>query len=203
MSGAPGLPRCDEFVDRNKKISLKISWPEEGAPSMALTVNGIKAFDGIIEGSGGPAAGVESYTADLNADGRADCVIFMGLGGCGLAAQQSRVTFLLSSPAGYTSRGIVSYNVDPNDCVDIKGRAYWLRNSFVFGEAGKDGKVHNYWVYDLLRFSEAELVPDNNGEGALPKWVLYSFDSNHRDTDQLTAEQRMRLWRQQVDPGPR
>jgi len=202
VSPSSGMPdaRHDEFMERGRPgVSLGISWASNGSVSVALVKNGEKVFSGPLSGVASPAAGSSVYTADLNADGVPDYVLFTYSGGCGLAAQMTWGTFLLSSPAGYKSTCLLSYDMKPTDCVDIDGRAHWVRSSFISGEEGKDGRRHNYWVYNLLGFAEGALVSANDRDRRFPKWVLYSFGPNHRETDQLTDEQRRRLWLKAVE----
>ena len=65
---------------------------------------------------------------------------------------------------------------------------------FVYGENGADGKSHNYWVYNLLGFSGTNSISANARHPGFPKWVWHKLKPNHTDTDQLTADQRRRLW---------
>ncbi len=51
-----------------------------------------------------------------------------------------------------------------------------------------------YWVYNLLGFSGTNILSANSRDARFPKWVRYKFKPNHQDTEQLTAEQRKRLW---------
>ncbi len=91
---------------------------------------------------------------------------------------------------------VMSYDVEERDFMDVNqdGKAEFLHTTFVFGEAGKDGKLHNYWVYNLLKFSGTNLVSANALDARLPRWIWYTYKPNHKDTDQLTAAQRERLW---------
>jgi len=197
-------PQLYEFTDRAEKGKtrvVKIFWPTDGgAASVTLSVNGAKVFSGKIEGS--PLSTATIYRADLNGDGVPDYVAMTWSGGCGLAGEMSWVTFLLSSPAGYTRTEVLSFDAEPADVVDIGGRAYLVDASFVYGEAGRDGRAHNYWVYNLLRVDGKTLALDNAADHRFPKWVLYTFAPNHHDTDQLTPEQRERLWRQYLKDNP-
>jgi hypothetical protein len=189
-SDGPAPPRCDEFVHRAEKVTaLKVDWTADRTAGVTLSCNGSKLFSGPLKG-GSPAVGSDAYTADLNSDGFSDYVLFTYSGGCGLAGEITWVTFLLSSSTGYRSTGVLSYAAEPSDFIAIKDRACLVHTSFVYGPAGKDGRQHNYWVYNLLSFSGTELVLANDLDSGFPKWVLFSFAPNHRDTDQLTAAQR-------------
>ena len=186
----PAPPRCDEFVHRAKKVTnLKVDRAGDFTAEVTLSCNGSKLFSGPLKG-GSLAVGLDAYAADLNFDGFPDYAIVTYSGGCGLAAEMTWVTFLLSSPTGYSSTSMVCYDWEPTDFIAIKDRAYLVHTSFVDGDVGKDGRQHNYWVYNLLGFSGTELVLANDLDRRFPKWIWYSFAENHRDTDQLTAAQR-------------
>lgn len=138
-----------------------------------------------------------AYAADFNRDGRWDyLVVVENSDACGLAAEIWYLTFLLSCPEGYAVQTLLSYDFEPRDFVDLNrdGQPELLHTMFIFGEAGKDGRSHNYWVYNLLTFSGTNIVTSNKLDPRFPRWVWYSFKPNHRDTDQLTAAQRRRLW---------
>lgn len=182
-----------QLVDKAKKtVRIDVAWPGKCEPLLTLSVDGEKQFSGLIVAS--PITDVEVYGADLNGDGVADYAVYNDSGGCGLAGQLKYVTLLLSSPTGYGCVRVMSYDAKPADFVNISSQTYLVHTSFISGEEGKDGRHHNYWVYNLLKISGKTLVLDNTPDRRFPKWVMYSFDPNHRDTTQLTTEQRQRLW---------
>lgn len=151
-------------------------------------------FSETIEGS--PVGGANAYAADLNRDGQTDYVIRTWTGGCGLAGQISFMTFVLSSPTGYVAHCVLCYDAEPSDLMDMnqEGKPVYLHAMFVGGEEGRDGRRHNYWVYNLLGFSGTDMISANSIDIRFPKWVWYKFKANHEDTNQLMAEQRTRLW---------
>ena len=186
----PAPPRCDEFVHRAKKVTnLKVDWAGDFTAEVTLSCNGSKLFSGPLKG-GHPAVGLDAYAADLNSDGFSDYILFTYSGGCGLAAEITWVMFLLSSSTGYRSTSVLSYAAEPSDLIAINDRACLVHTSFVYAPVGKDSRQHNYWVYNILSFSDTELVLANDLDRRFPKWVWYSFAENHRDTDQLTSAQR-------------
>ncbi|MCX7009302.1 MAG: hypothetical protein NTY53_18990 [Kiritimatiellaeota bacterium] len=143
---------------------------------------------------GSSAMILEACAADLNGDGVLDFMLITGTAGCGINGDCRVVTFLLSSPTGYVARYVGGYNIEVTDLLEIGGRPVLMHGHFVFGEHGKDGLVHNYWVYNLLGFSGTEIVSANALERNFPKWIWYKFKPNHDATDQLTAKQKKRLW---------
>ena len=191
VSDDTSLPRCDGFIYQAEKVTrLNVDWAADGKGEVTLACTGKKLFSGPLKGEGSPAAGLYAYTADLNSDGFPDYILFTYSGGCGLAAEMTWCTFLLSSPTGYRSTSVICYDLERSDFISIENKAYLVHTSFVYGPAGKDGRQHNYWVYNLLGFSGTGLVLANDRDRRFPKWVWYSYAENHRDTYQLTATQR-------------
>lgn len=190
-----------EFTDNAKKVSrISVAWPDTGDAILSLSVGETKQFSGRI--NGGRVASVGAYRADLNADGAPDYTVFTYSGGCGLAGQITYVTLLLSSPTGYGCVRVLSYDAKSADLVNIAGHVYLVHTSMIYGEEGKDGRRHNYWVYNLLRVSGKSLVLDNAPDRRFPKWVMYSSLPNHKETAQLTPDQRQRLWSEHVKQNP-
>ncbi len=136
-------------------------------------------------------------SADLNQDGQTDFLVNIWTGGCGLAAVGSTTTFLLSSGAGYVATDYYSFDFGPEDIVRFKkgGPCYFIHNDLIGNgdEKTKDGRDHNFWVYQLYRFSRGKMDEANRDHARFPKWVWYTFKENHNETDQLTQEQKMRL----------
>jgi hypothetical protein len=137
------------------------------------------------------------FTADLNRDGKPDFIVNIWSGGSGLAAERYATTFLLSDGEKYKAETFSSYDFGPEDIVNLKsnGPCYFIYNEFIDNGAEKtrDGREHNFWVYQLYRIEGANLVPANSDQPQFPKWVWYNFRGNHRETDLLTAEQKRRL----------
>jgi len=149
-----------------------------------------------IEGSIGRVVKVYAFEANLNGDGTNDYIIRTGTGGCGLAAYFSFMTFVLSSKTGYVAHCIFGYCDDPENLVDMDndGKPEYIHTILVPGEPGADGRSHNYWVHNLISFSGTNIVSANSKDIRFPKWVWYTFKDNHKDTKQLTGEQKKRLW---------
>jgi len=135
--------------------------------------------------------------ADLNQDGQTDFLVNIWTGGCGLAAEGSKTTFMLSSGARYVASAFESFDFGPEDIVRFKegGPCYFIHNDLVGNddEKTKDGRDHNFWVYQLYRFSGDAMVKANEDDPRFPKWIWFTFKENHNETDQLTAKQKRRL----------
>ncbi|MCX6950868.1 MAG: VCBS repeat-containing protein [Verrucomicrobia bacterium] len=174
--------------------ALHIDWTEGPARPNLLTVGSEPRFSTAVEGSA--VCDAEAAEADLNGDFFPDYIVVTHSGGNGLAGQYTYVTFLLSSPDGYVARTVFSFDAAPTDVVDLDGdgRPEFVHGLFVYGDPGADGRTHNYWVYNLLGFSGTKLVSANRSSRDFPRWVMYSYAPNHRDSVQLTAEQRERQW---------
>lgn len=136
------------------------------------------------------------YNGYLNEDDISDYVVVTWNGGCGLGFEIFFVTFILSDHGGFTAHTLPCFDPSPEDflALEKEDRPVFIHSMFIHGEEGKDGKVHNYWVYNLLRFSGTDIVSANSKLAGFPKWIWYKFKPNHQDTDQLTAAQRKRLW---------
>jgi hypothetical protein len=136
-------------------------------------------------------------SADLNEDGHTDFLVNIWTGGCGLAAEGSTTTFLLSSGTRYVATDFYSFDFGLEDIISFKkgGPCYFIHNDLIEsgGEKTKDGRDHNFWVYQLYRFSGSKMVEANKDDPRFPKWVWYTIRENHRETDQLTVTQKNRL----------
>jgi hypothetical protein len=139
------------------------------------------------------------YSADLNQDGQADFLVNIWTGASGLAGEGSTTTFLLSSGTRYVALDWYNHDFEPEDIVRFKkgGPSYFINNELISNgdEKTKDGRDHNFWVYQLYRFSGSKMVEANRDDPRFPKWVWYTIKENHRETDQLTAEQKKRILR--------
>ncbi|MHC4641680.1 MAG: hypothetical protein ACYS32_08545 [Planctomycetota bacterium] len=150
-----------------------------------------------------PKLGV--YCKDLNGDGREDFVIKYLLGGCGtIYTFGCNVVFVLSDGDDYTVTPTTGLWSGLDYFVDIKGdgRCRFIHTWFVNGSKvkGRDGKSHNYWVYNLLEFKGGKVVVNNKIAPHFPRWIWYTFKPNNQPTTQLTEEQKQLLWGQYENP---
>jgi hypothetical protein len=135
----------------------------------------------------------EAYRSDLNNDGVSDYICIFGGTGCGLASEYCYAMFILSYAGRYEVKTLYTMGFGPEDVVEIggNGKCIVIHTWFVYGEKGKDGESHNYWVYNFFQVSEGGLVLSEN----LPwKWIMYTNNPNHKDTEQLTDKQKIRCW---------
>jgi hypothetical protein len=140
---------------------------------------------------------MEVFSCDLNGDGQPDFIVNVWSGGCGLAADGSEVTFLLSSKDGYRAASFYLYAFGTKDLVRFKPQepVYFIFNDLIGsdGEKTRDGREHNFWVYDLLRLDGNRFVPANADQPGFPKWIWFTNKDNHEETTQLSPEQKNRL----------
>lgn len=152
----------------------------------------------------GSSVGQEVYWADLNADGREDFVIKRWLGGNGtIYTFLCKVTFLVSDKGRYVftvTEGLwsgLSYFVD----MDGDRICEFIHTAFVEGSQvkGRDGRKHNYWVYNVLSIRDGQLFVDRRFAPQFPKWIWYTRGPNHSPTTQITPSQQRLLWKEEPD----
>jgi hypothetical protein len=175
---------------------------EEGGMLKAIDASGRPVAE--IELSGCPHARsllpngtARVQSGDFNGDGKKDFVATVWLGGCGLATGYHDQIFVLSRETGYVARRLVALFPSAADFVDVNqdGVLDLVHTTFVYGkEKSPDGKLHNYWVYNLLTVEGDRLVLANELDDRFRKWVYYSFKDNHKETEMLTQAQKDRHW---------
>ncbi len=148
--------------------------------------------------------GLDVYWADLNRDGREDFVVKQLLGGNGtIHTFLCNVTFVVSHGNDYVftaTEGLwsgLSYFVDLNG----DGTCEFIHTAFVQGGhiKGRDGRGHNYWVYNVLRIHDGRLLVDPRLTPQFPKWIWYTHAANHLPTTQITPFQQRLLWEEKPD----
>jgi len=135
----------------------------------------------------------EAWRGDLNGDGMSDFICVFGGTGCGLASEYCHVVFVLSYQGRYYLRTLFTMGFGREHVVDWfgDGRCTIIHTWFVYGEPGKDGQSHNYWVHNFLEISSGSLEISER----IPwKWIMYTYKPNHNDTVQLTEQQKVRCW---------
>ena len=193
----PGPPKFETFglKDRPDAPRLQIERGSKGRIVRVLDRAGVIRFGPqvVTPRRGG---GTTVLTADLNRDRRPDFVVQVLQGGCGLHWGWCHVIFVLSDKDGYQATTVGSMFPGPEDYVDLRndGRCQFVQASFVYGEPGRDGKKHNYWVYHLLEVEGDEVRLADGMDRRFPRWVWYTYKPNHKDTIQLTNEQKRRLY---------
>jgi hypothetical protein len=143
------------------------------------------------------------YHADLNRDGRQDFVVSMYMDSVSRLGGVCRVAFALSDKDRYRITVLTTKWADPNDFLTVgsEKRPVFLHSWLVYGEEGRDGKAHNYWVYHLFEFKGAEVVPADHLLTGFPKWIWFTKKPNHKASNQLTPEQKERVWEENEPDG--
>ena len=138
---------------------------------------------------------MEVFACDLNGDSQPDFIVNIWSGGCGLAADGSEVTFLLSGKDSYRATSFYLYAFGNKDLVRFKpqGPVYFIFNDLIGsnGEKTRDGREHNFWVYTLNRIEGNRFVQADADQPGFPKWVWFTNKANHEETTQLTKDQKI------------
>lgn len=144
-----------------------------------------------------PTCYIRVFAVDLNQDGVPDFMVNIWSDGCGLAATGSTHTFLLSEKGRFKATSFYSHDFGAEDIIRLKpdGPWYYIQNDLLGNgdEKTRDGRDHSFWVYQLYRFSGGKMVESNKDDARFPKWIWYTYKANHKETDQLTAEQKKRI----------
>ena len=176
-----------EFGDKNGEEVDRVSFSVENK-------NGVQVFK--TQEIDPPLLDEDVYCADLNQDGKPDFIVFIETT-CNGWAGVTRTLIILSSGNTYKAW---ECGVDPgeNTFIDIfgNGRCQFLwAKSPVYGGCGKDGKEHNYCVYNLYEFTkDGEMKLANHIDKMFPIWIMLTNEPNHKPTSQLTSNQKERLW---------
>lgn len=101
---------------------------------------------------------------DLNRDGILDFILVSPGGGSGLASEFCAVTFILANTNGYVPISMQTMGFGPEDIVNYYGKSIptIIHTSFIDGDTGKDGKIHNYWVYNFFKIDGTQILIDYN-----------------------------------------
>ena len=197
--------KADVFVkDTNSTLRVIISSRQENDGYFAFVKIQNSSGRDVLPKTGidgNAACGLKVYWGFLNEDKQPDYIVQTWSGGCGLAAGYSYQTFMLSSEGAFrVARVITLYPSEDMDLVDLNqdGSPELIHTAFIYGEKGKDGKTHNYWVYNLLQFKGDQVISANHVDSRFPCWVWFTDKPNHKNTVQLTDEQKRRLWKVQA-----
>ena len=138
---------------------------------------------------------IEVYSEDLNNDTLPDYIVNIESGGCGLAAEMSEATFILSSASGYRARCFDMWHFGQQDLICINKKNYLVLTQFVSsnGDSTRDKRDHNFWVYQLNCIVGDQFFPANRELLGFPKWVWFSHKENHKETNLLTDQQKKQL----------
>ncbi len=183
----------------NAVVIEKIGTEEADSYVVTITNDGKQIFHYVTTDVGPSGWILQAYSGLINDDKVPDYVIVTGGTGNGILGWHQIVVFILSTKGSYKPVPVESWGADPStDLVDVNGdgKCEFIQTSFIGGQ-GKDGRYHNYWVHNLLRFEGSRCLSANKLDPRFPRWVWFKFKPNHADTDQLTKRQRAALWLEQ------
>ena len=136
------------------------------------------------------ATGIELYAAHLNQDATIDFVIIHYSGGNGIAAGYATVGLLLSADEGYSLSVVESIYPDPSDFIRLNGKSVFLHCDLQNADPCRDGKAHNFWIYNVLNIEGDSLTIDNAGHKTFPRTIFYSFAPSSAETELLEPSQK-------------
>jgi hypothetical protein len=191
VKGDPLSPRTYEITDNGRLITLGVFYDKDLGYAADI-VFGERDSEMIpsfaIDGTAFTFIGI--YWAYLNEDDKKDFIFMTRADGCGLGASLGYVTFALSTSTGYTIFHSTTWEPTTAEFVMVAGKCRYITTSFIEGLVGKDGRDHNYWLYNLFSFQGDQLVLANHLDRRFPKWVLYTWKPNHLETRQLSSQQK-------------
>ena len=184
-------------VPDQKNSRLNLVW-KDNLWFVELVVQGEAVLQPTEFSDFGFIAGLTAFSADLNQDRADDFVIYSYSGGCGLACGYCNVAFILSSGEKYTLTTVTTLFPDESDFIIVDKKPYFIHTSFLGVAECKDGRNHNFWIYNLLAFGKDAVKVDNSVHSAFPKTIWYTFKPNHTETSIITDEQKADLRKQSL-----
>lgn len=142
------------------------------------------------------APGVQAFASEFNGDGQRDFVVYAYSGGCGLACGSCDVAFLLSGKDGYRLTTVSTLFPNPGSYVVLGGKPCFIHTAFSGVDKCKDGKSHNFWIYNILTIEGDSLRIDNRLSPGFPRTIWYSFKPNHKETTLISEAQKGELIRE-------
>ena len=143
-----------------------------------------------------PSIGGVYYSGNLNDDNRTDFLLGFWCGGVGLNATLNEFALILSSSDGYSVTRIETFDGRPDPhCVRVDGKPHYITKSFDGEPHCKDGKPHNFWIYNLFEIKGDSVYLANQNHPNFPKTIWYTFEPNSKETNMLTRVQKERILR--------
>jgi len=139
------------------------------------------------------ATAIELYAAHLNQDATIDFVIIHYSGGNGIAAGFATIGFLLSADERYSLSVVESIYPDPSDFIRLNGKSVFLHCDLQNADPCRDGKAHNFWIYNVLNIEGDSLSIDHANHLTFPRTIFYSFAPSSAETVLLEPGQKAAL----------
>lgn len=135
----------------------------------------------------------EAICKDLNGDGITDFITTHSLHGNGLGARFfDHLVMLSSSPAGYKFWLVRTMDPTQNDFQLFEDSESIVMLTTSFANSG-GAKPHSYYVFDLWRFLDDELVLSNELDTRFPKWIWMTISENHKPVASLSSDDKLRM----------
>lgn len=133
-----------------------------------------------------PAQGTDGfYIADFNGDGKNDFKIVCYYMGCGLASLNVRVIYFFQKE----NKEFTKLSYDDKIGENLTERDLDNDGNFeIITMTLQNHKNHNYWLFNLYNFSNANLICVNNKMN-YPIMVQYLFKDNYKVTKKLTKKE--------------
>jgi hypothetical protein len=193
------VTKCTVLIPGQEATRLNLVWKEKEFLWFAeLVVDGKTVLQPTACSDIAAYSGLDCYTADLNQDRTDDFIIYTEVLGLGLTFAMCNVAIILSSKEGYTLTTISTLFPEEISFILLNKKPYFIHTSFHRVNECKDGKNHNFWVYNLLAIGKNGLKVDNSAHPAFPKTIWYTFKPNHSETTIITPEQKAELRKQSL-----
>jgi hypothetical protein len=147
--------------------------------------------------------GLIVQSADFNQDMQPDSLISANYGGCGLAAGNCRLSFVLSEGTGYKVQAFDTLQLltAEVDNVMIKGRAVLLCTDYYPGCTVGDTVSGNYPVHHRLTVNGAKIKHDCGAFPGYPRIVPYDNDEDRTPAYPPHSETQRRFLIERTSPA--
>lgn len=179
---------------------------EETTHVLVDLVSQTKSLRVILRLQDFPAEFVDTVEfTDLNGDGIDDFILNLSAHGNGLSAELGGTLYLLSTTNGYLYLALANVVKSVSNYVHFGTiqQSVLILQRLVQDKNGlhsiraKDGKLHTFFVFDLLQFNAGARQGANlksNLDKRFPFWTLFTNQPSHEKTTLLTPVQKNEYW---------
>ena len=175
----------NRFTSKDERVDVKLN--ETFHKELDFLLKGDDITLMRMEKDIGQAIPYAVYMVDLDGNGLTDFLVLSNYRGCGLAARMDRVDiFLKVSARKYKHISYDTLDSGLEDFVDLNndGRYEVIITNLTFEQD------HNYFLYRIYEFKDCKLLNCDLKVKGFPKFVMYTFEPNDKDTMQLSASAR-------------
>ncbi|MCK5725541.1 MAG: hypothetical protein KAH22_01805 [Thiotrichaceae bacterium] len=169
------------ILTRSKKESLTLhldmSYQKNNSGVFARLKNSTgKEMIKVVKVGDHPSNIKKVMSAYLNKDNRKDFMIILDAGDGYLSGGRQYVSFLLSTPKGYSVQQLEVYTLGQEDFYDYStdNKCEYLHQSFT-----SEGK-ESYWSFNILQFIDDKIVIKNQLSRYFPKWIKQTIRPNSK-----------------------